>query len=136
MLCTPGTSISHFSSVLVLLSWCLLLNLANRSSPIGVCVTQFATWSPICTSVVSTEIHIPITSQGCNRLFYFYLFSGRKRLNAQSRSHIHLVQSHRVCKRHIAPHKRHYLCSKLTPVTTIGAHQMSHLVHQHPRRDL
>ena len=69
MLCTPGTSISRFSSVLVLLSWCLLLNLANRSSTIGVSVTEFATWSPIGTSVVVTKTHIPITSQGCNRLF-------------------------------------------------------------------
>ena len=69
MLCTPGTSISRFSSVLVLLSWCLLLNLANRSSTIGVCVPEFATWSPIYASVVGTEVHIPITSQGCNRLF-------------------------------------------------------------------
>ena len=74
MLCTPGTSISRFSSVLVLLSWCLLLNLANRSSTIGVCVAEFATWSPICTSVVGNEIHIPITSEGCNRLFYFFDF--------------------------------------------------------------
>ena len=69
MLCTLGTSISRFSSVLVLLSWCLLLNLANRSRTIGVCVTEFATWSPICTFGVDTEVHIPITSQGCNRLF-------------------------------------------------------------------
>ena len=79
MLYTLGTSISHFVSVLVLLSWCLLLNLANRSSTVGVCVTEFATWSPICTSVVDTEVHIPIRSQGCNRLFY--LFSGRKGLD-------------------------------------------------------
>jgi len=130
MLCTPGTSISRFVSVFVLLSWCLLLNLANRSSTIGVSVTQFATWSPIVTSGVGTKIHIPITSQGCNRLFYFYLFSGRKGLDTQSCSHIHLVQSHRMCKRHIAPHKRHYLRSKLAPVSTIGTHQMRHLMHQ------
>ena len=91
MLCTPGTSISLFSLVFVLLSWCLLLNLANRSSTIGVSVTEFATWPPICTSVVGTEIYIPITSQGCNRLFYFYLFGGRKGLDTEARSHIHLV---------------------------------------------
>ena len=32
-------------------------------------VTEFATWSPIGTYVVVTKTYIPITSQGCNRLF-------------------------------------------------------------------
>ena len=35
-----------------------------------------------------------------------------------------------MCKRHIAPHVLHYLCSKLTPMSSIGAHQVRHLVHQ------
>ena len=73
MLCMPGTSISRFVSVLVRLSLCLLLNLVNRSSTIGVSVAEFATWSSMSTYLVDTEIHIPITSQGCNRLLKILL---------------------------------------------------------------